>query len=74
MPLLHAYIAFVANNPNVAALSIASLLLCWFGIGWCLRVLVVEWHFSRIGVIMRTAIGLHVGACNLYFAREIRYT
>ena len=74
MPLLHAYLAFIYNNPNVAMLSIAGLLLCWLGIGWCMRSLVVEWHISRIGVVVRTAIGLHVGSCNLYFAREIRYT
>ncbi len=73
MPLIHAYIAFVTNNPNVTVTCIAGLIACWCGIGWCLRVLVVEWHIAQVGVVVRTAIGLHLGGCSLYFAREVMY-
>jgi hypothetical protein len=72
--LLHIILAHIYNNPTIAALSIAGMLLCWLGLGWCLRSLVVEWHIAHIGVVVRTAIGLHVGKCSLYFAREIVYS
>lgn len=74
MPLLHIYLAFVANNPNVALLSIAGIMLCWLGIGWCLRSLVCEWHFARIGVVSRWIVTLAIGQVSVVFAREIRYT
>lgn len=73
MLLIHMYLAFIYNNPDVVALSIAGMLACFLGIGWCLRSLVVEWHISNIGVVVRTAIGLHLGKCSLYFAREVVY-
>ncbi len=74
MPLLHAYLAFVANNPNVAMLSIAGMLLCWLGIGWCMRSLVVEWHFSRVGIVVRWIVTLTFGQVSVVFAREVVYS
>lgn len=74
MPLLHAYIAFISNNPNVTVTCIAGLIACWFGIGWCLRSLVVEWHTVNIVSVQRSIIGLHLGGCSLYFAREVVYS
>ena len=73
MLLITAYLAFIANNPNVAMLSIAGIIACWFGIGWCMRSLVMEWHIAHIGIVSRFAVGLHVGSCSLYFAREVMY-
>lgn len=74
MPLITAYLHIVANNPNVAMLSIAGMLACFLGIGWCLRSLVCEWHIAHIDTVVRTAIGLHLGKCSLYFAREVMYS
>ena len=73
MPLITAYLHIVANNPHIAVACVAGMLACFLGMGWCMRVLVVEWHIARIGVVVRTAVGLHVGACSLYFAREVVY-
>lgn len=73
MLLITLYLHIVANNPTIAVACFAGLLTCFLGIGWCARSLVYEWHFSRIGVVVRTAIGLHVGSCSLYFAREVTY-
>ncbi len=72
--LLHIILAHIYNNPNVAALSIAGLLLCWLGIGWCLRVLVVEWHSVNIVSVQRWIVTLAIGQVSVVFAREIKYT
>ena len=73
MPLIHIYLAFIYNNPTIATLSIAGLFAFCLGIGWCLRSLVCEWHIAHIGIVSRFAVGLHVGSCSLYFAREVMY-
>ena len=73
MPLLHLYLAFIYNNPNVAMLSIAGLLLCWLGIGWCMRSLVVEWHSVNIVSVQRWIVTLAIGQVSVVFAREVVY-
>lgn len=72
--LLHTLLLNIYNNPNIAMLSVAGIILCWCGIGWCARSLVCEWHIAHISVVVRTVVGLHVGTCSLYFAREVVYT
>ncbi len=74
MPLLHAYIAFISNNPNVTVTCIAGLIACWFGIGWCMRSLVCEWHSVNIVSVQRWIVTLAIGQVSVVFAREIRYT
>ncbi len=73
MPLLHMYLTFIYNNPNVAMLSIAGMLLCWLGIGWCLRSLVVEWHSVNIVSVQRWIVTLAIGQVSVVFAREVVY-
>jgi len=73
MLLITLYLHIVANNPHIAVACVAGMLACFLGIGWCLHSLVVEWHIMRIGVVVRTVVGLHVGTCSLYFAREVMY-
>lgn len=72
--LLHIILAHIYNNPTVAVTCIAGLLFCWLSIGWCLRSFVCEWHIAHIGIVSRFAVGLHVGSCSLYFAREVVYS
>jgi hypothetical protein len=71
--LLHTFLLNIYNNPNVAVACIAGLFACCLCMGWCARSLVVEWHIHNIGIVVRTAVGLHVGSCSLYFAREVVY-